>query len=149
MTKSFSKGTKNASIFESTAPYDNVYQGHYPRWLFVCSAGLLRSPTGASLAVKRNINARSCGSSVDYALTPVSANLISWAQKIIFVEYGCYTETLYLFKDYDEILEKLRDSTKYTILEIPDDYEYLDPKLILYFKKQLFDKYDTIYCNLS
>ncbi len=42
----FEAGTKNAEIFKTTAPYNNYSQGSAPRWLFVCSAGLLRSPTG-------------------------------------------------------------------------------------------------------
>jgi len=46
----FETGTKNAEIFKTTAPYNNYSQGSAPRWLFVCSAGLLRSPTGAALA---------------------------------------------------------------------------------------------------
>jgi len=68
----FEAGTKNAEIFNTTAPYNNYNQGSTPRWLFVCSAGLLRSPTGAALAVKKGINARSCGSALDYALIPIS-----------------------------------------------------------------------------
>ena len=49
----FETGTKNAEIFKTTAPYNNHSQGSAPRWLFVCSAGLLRSPTGAALAVRK------------------------------------------------------------------------------------------------
>jgi predicted protein tyrosine phosphatase len=144
MNKHFKQGTRNASIFNTTAPYANSYQGSYPRWLFVCSAGLLRSPTAASLAAKRNINARSCGSSIDYALVPISANLVMWAEKIVFVDYECYVEALDVFKDdCEEVLAKLRNSECYEILEIPDVYEYLGPELILHLKKQLFNKYDT------
>lgn len=44
--------TLTDKIFQLTTPYDNPYQGKTPRWLFVCSAGLLRSPTGAAVAIK-------------------------------------------------------------------------------------------------
>ena len=77
MTTEFAQGTKNAAIFRTNAPYSNPYQGRAPRWLFVCSAGLLRSPTGAAMAIERGINARSCGSNFNYALIPCSANLIN------------------------------------------------------------------------
>ena len=82
----FELGTKNAEIFQTTTPYNNHSQGSAPRWLFVCSAGLLRSPTGAALAIRKGLNARSCGSAIDYALIPVSANLIMWAEKIVFID---------------------------------------------------------------
>ena len=95
----FETGTKNDAIFKTTAPYSNHYQGSDPRWLFVCSAGLLRSPTGAALAIRKGINARSCGSEVDLALIPISANLVMWAQKIVFVNKENYQESLELFKD--------------------------------------------------
>ena len=55
--REFAAGTKNDAIFKTSAPYNNPYQTDRPRWLFVCSAGLLRSPTGAAMAIQRGINA--------------------------------------------------------------------------------------------
>lgn len=136
-TQPFQEGTKNAEIFSTTAPYDNFYQGSDPRWLFVCSAGLLRSPTGARLAGLRGINARSCGSAVGWALIPISANLINWAQKIVFVCSDNYYESLDLFKDVDDLHYQL--VTKSVVLDIPDQYEYMEPDLIEQFNMQLFD----------
>lgn len=135
----FREGTKNAHIFSTTAPYNNPYQGTDPCWLFVCSAGLLRSPTGARLAGLHNINARSCGSAIKYALIPISANLINWADKIVFVCKENYEEALSLFDQ--ETLEHLHYQivTKSVVLNIPDQYEYMHPELIEHFNKELFN----------
>jgi predicted protein tyrosine phosphatase len=131
----FETGTKNAEIFNTTTPYSNHYQGSAPRWLFVCSAGLLRSPTGAALAIKKGLNARSCGSAVEYALIPISANLIMWAEKIVFVNEENYNESLELFKDHQMLHSLL--VTRALVLNIPDMYEYNDPELIIEFERQI------------
>jgi predicted protein tyrosine phosphatase len=131
----FESGTKNAEIFNTTAPYNNYSQGSAPRWLFVCSAGLLRSPTGAALAIRKGLNARSCGSAVDYALIPISANLIMWAQKIVFVHEENYHEALELFADYQMLHHLL--TTRSLVLNIPDVYNYNDTELVIEFEKQI------------
>ena len=131
----FETGTKNAEIFKTTAPYSNHYQGSDPRWLFVCSAGLLRSPTGAALAIRKGINARACGSMVDLALIPISANLIVWAQKIVFVNEENYNESLELFKDHQRLHNLL--IIRSLVLDIPDMYEYNDHEVIIEFEKQI------------
>ena len=131
----FEAGTKNAEIFNTTAPYNNYNQGSDPRWLFVCSAGLLRSPTGAALAIRKGLNARSCGSAVDYALIPISANLIMWAQKIVFVSEENYQEALELFKDHEMLSHLI--VVRSLVLDIPDIYNYNDPDLIIEFEKQI------------
>jgi len=131
----FETGTKNAEIFKTTAPYNNHSQGSAPRWLFVCSAGLLRSPTGATLAIRKGLNARSCGSAVDYALIPISANLIMWAEKIVFVNEENYHESLQLFKDYQMLHNLL--TVRSLVLDIPDIYNYNDRDLIIEFEKQI------------
>ena len=134
----FADGTKNAAIFETTSPFDNEEQGNYPRWLFVCSAGLLRSPTGAAVAIKHGINARSAGSATHYALIPVSANLIEWAHKIIFVNDQNYRQTLHIFEK-DPILQK-QIRSKSIVLDIPDVYNYNEDALVAEFEQQLFNK---------
>jgi predicted protein tyrosine phosphatase len=131
----FEAGTKNAEIFKTTAPYSNHYQGSDPRWLFVCSAGLLRSPTGAALAIRKGINARACGSMVDLALIPISANLIMWAQKIVFVSEENYHESLELFRDHQRLHNLI--TMRALVLDIPDMYEYNDHEIIIEFEKQI------------
>jgi predicted protein tyrosine phosphatase len=131
----FQEGTKNAAIFETSAPYNNPYQGNCPRWLFVCSAGLLRSPTGAALAIKRGINARSCGSNFNYALIPCSANLINWADKIIFVNKENLWQLEENFLGHDYLLSEIE--RKAIVLNIPDNFEYMDPELVSEFESQI------------
>ena len=133
--KEFSKGTKNAAIFETNAPYNNPFQGPSDRWLFVCSAGLLRSPTGAAIAIKHGINARSCGSNFNYALIPCSANLINWADKIIFLNEENLAQLEYNYIGHDYLLNMIEH--KKVVLDIPDSYEYMDPKLVEMFETQL------------
>jgi predicted protein tyrosine phosphatase len=131
----FETGTKNAEIFLTTAPYNNYHQGSAPRWLFVCSAGLLRSPTGAALAIRKGLNARSCGSAIDYALIPLSANLIMWAEKIVFVSEENYHESLELFKDHQRLHSLL--TLRSLVLDIPDIYNYNESDLVIEFEKQI------------
>jgi predicted protein tyrosine phosphatase len=135
LQNNFEQGTKNAEIFNTTAPYSNTYQGSDPRWLFVCSAGLLRSPTGAALAVRKGINARSCGSDQHYALIPLSANLIMWAEKIVFVSSYNHYEATQTFQYHDHLLHWIED--KALVLNIPDKFNYNHPDLIAEFEKQI------------
>jgi predicted protein tyrosine phosphatase len=131
----FAENTKNAEIFKTTAPYNNTYQGTDPRWLFVCTAGLLRSPTGAALAIRKGLNARSCGSDIDYALIPISANLIMWAEKIVFVNEDNYLDALALFDEHEMLRNLL--VMRAIVLDIPDIYNYNNPELIAEFEKQI------------
>jgi len=131
----FEQGTKNAEIFNTTAPYNNYNQGSAPRWLFVCSAGLLRSPTGAALAIRKGLNARSCGSAIDYALIPLSANLIMWAEKIVFVSEENYHESLELFKNHQRLHALL--TLRSLVLDIPDIFNYNESDLVIEFEKQI------------
>jgi len=132
----FQTGTKNDAIFKTNAPYANQYQGKSPRWLFVCSAGLLRSPTGAALAVKRGINARSCGSNFSYALIPCSANLINWAEKIVFVNKENLWQLESNFVGMPDLLAQI--DQKQVVLNIPDNFEYMDKELQGFFEQELF-----------
>lgn len=119
--------TLTKSIFELTCPYANTYQGTRKRFLFVCSAGMLRSPTAAAVATRLGHNARSCGSS-PYALIPLTANLIAWADKIYFVNEENYAEAKDNFSNHSVSLEEL--ATKSTVWDIPDIYEYMHPDLV-------------------
>jgi predicted protein tyrosine phosphatase len=114
-------------IFNCTAPYNNPYQGNPTRLLFVCSAGLLRSPTGAHVGALRGYNTRSCGSHNDYALIPLSANLIMWARHIIFVNRENHIRAMEVFSGtgYED---DIRD--KAIVLDIPDRYEAFSNPLV-------------------
>jgi len=138
----FAEGTKNAAIFNTNAPYNNPYQTTAPRWLFVCSAGLLRSPTGAALANQRGINARSCGSNFNYALIPCSANLINWADKIVFVNKENLWQLEDNFLGHKDLLEQIEQ--KQIVLNIPDNFEYMDPQLQQIYEQELFQPYGPV-----
>lgn len=142
MTNEFAQGTKNAAIFTTNAPYKNPYQGNASRWLFVCSAGLLRSPTGATMAAQRGINARSCGSNFNYALVPCSANLINWADKIVFVNRENLWQLEDNFLGHKDLLEQIEQ--KQIVLNIPDNFEYMDPQLQQIYKDELFEPYGPV-----
>lgn len=113
--------SKSAQIFNLTAPYKNQYQGAALRVLFVCTVGMLRSPTAAAVAYKEfGWNTRSCGVD-EVALIPLSVNLIMWADHIVFMDSDSYKDALKAFAgvDYDEdIVAKGR------ILNIDDEYDY-------------------------
>jgi len=120
--------TKTAALLELTAPYDNPFQGKAPRILFVCSVGLLRSPTAAAFFSERGYNTRACGSMVGCALIPISANLVEWAHQICFMTHENKQETLALFHEDTVTQEVIRG--KSVVLNITDDYEYNQPELI-------------------
>jgi predicted protein tyrosine phosphatase len=124
---------KTEQLFELTAPYNNPYQGTDIKLLFVCSAGLLRSATGANYYAKRGYNTRNCGTH-KYALIPLSVNLIAWADTIIFVNEENHLVAMETFQpsDWDATIKE-----KAVVLDIPDQYEYNHPALIEHFEKQM------------
>jgi protein-tyrosine phosphatase len=124
---------KTDEIFQLTAPYANPYQGSTKRLLFVCSAGLLRSATAANLYANKGYNTRSAGSHV-YALIPISANLIYWADKIFFVNEENYLAATEKFEG-DKINDVLQ--SKCVTLDIPDRFSYNDPELVKCLEDQI------------
>lgn len=135
--------TKTEEIFELTAPYNNEYQGTDPRVLFVCSAGLLRSATAANLFAKKGWNTRGCGSE-EYALIPISFNLIAWADRIYFVNSYNYKNTLSKFEAHAETEGAVRLLKKKSkVLDIEDSYDYNNPKLIKILEKQIEEDLET------
>lgn len=124
---------KTDEIFLLSAPYDNPNQGTDKRLLFVCSAGLLRSATGANLYAKKGHNTRNCGTH-EYALIPLSVNLIAWADNIIFVNGDNYKKALNVFEG-DDMVHMLIE--KSYVLNIPDIFAYNDPMLIRFLEEQI------------
>jgi predicted protein tyrosine phosphatase len=129
---------KTEQIFNLSAPFDNPYQSPRTKILFVCSAGLLRSPTGAAVGIQRGYNTRSCGT-LQCALIPLSVNLIEWAEFIVFVNKENYTDAIRNFEavGYDEDINK-----KKIILSIPDSYNAFDPTLVRLFN-EFFDEWES------
>ncbi|MDJ0779152.1 MAG: phosphotyrosine protein phosphatase [Gammaproteobacteria bacterium] len=91
--------------------------------LFVCSENRLRSPTAEEVFSKyEGINAIGAGTNND-AFTPVSGDLIAWAD-IIFVMERAHRNKV--SRKYKQLLKDKR----LICLDIPDDYERMDPCLI-------------------
>ena len=62
------------------------WEGTAPRVLFVCAAGLLRAPTAALVMAREyGWNTRAAGV-MDYALIPVTPQLLAWAERVIVME---------------------------------------------------------------
>lgn len=116
---------KTLAIYSLTAPYNNPYQGNDVRVVFCCSVGMLRSATASKLATR--FNARCCGTS-SLALIPLSVNLITWADKIVFMNPKNLDEAKRTFRNRKEVLARL--DIRGVVWDIPDTYEYMDPKLV-------------------
>lgn len=114
----------------------NPYQGDFKRVLCVCSAGLLRSPTLAWVLSQDpyNFNTRAVGWNHDFALIPVDEAHIKWADQIVFVEPSVERGFLSLLND--EVKERLTRTKELITLNIPDNYEYRDPKLVEIIREQ-------------
>ena len=93
------------------------------RILFVCSENRLRSPTAeAVFAGYDGVEAISAGTNKD-AATPVSGDLIQWADVILFMEK---THRKKISKRFGELLK----DKKLGVLDIPDIYGYMEPVLV-------------------
>lgn len=100
----------------------NKYQGKFKRVLCICSAGLLRSPTAAVVLASEpyNFNTRAAGLDSDFALITVDEVLLNWADEIV-----CMNP-----KQESELVKIAPKGIPVISLEIPDNYEYRNPKLM-------------------
>lgn len=133
--------TKTYQIFSNNCPYNHSCQGPSKRLLFVCTAGLLRSPTCAAEGAKRGYNTRSCGSSVSIALIPISEQLIKWADKIIFMLDENEDKVLKYLKSTNNLELYAEVCSKSIIFGIEDSYNYGEEGLINIINRK-FDKYE-------
>lgn len=91
--------------------------------LFVCSQNRLRSPTAEQVFSGRSdLEVLSAGTNHD-AETPLTHDLVSWAHVIFVMEKTHRTK---LRRKFRESLAK----AKIVCLDIPDDYEFMDPALV-------------------
>jgi len=98
--------------------------------LFVCSENRLRSPTGEIVFSEyEGIEAIGCGTNSD-ADTPLSGDLVEWADIILVMEKSHRNK---VSKKYKELLRE----TKLVCLDIPDNYECMDPDLIRIMKTRV------------
>jgi predicted protein tyrosine phosphatase len=92
-------------------------------YLFVCSQNRLRSPTAEQIfSHRRDIEVASAGTNRD-AETPLSGELIEWADFIIVMERVHRSKIQRHFR-------KELNGKRIICLDIPDEYEFMDPDLI-------------------
>ena len=91
--------------------------------LFVCSENRLRSPTGEAIFSNyEGVKAIGAGTNLD-AETPVSGDLIEWADVIFAMEKSHRAK---ISKKFSPLLKNKR----LVCLDIPDNYEYMQAELI-------------------
>jgi predicted protein tyrosine phosphatase len=98
--------------------------------LFVCSKNRLRSPTAEVVfSAYPGVEAASAGISGD-AETPVSSDLIDWADVVFVMEKR---QRDLLTAKFGSALRKKR----VVVLGIPDRYGYMDPELVRLLKTKV------------
>ncbi|SFV56195.1 cellular communication/signal transduction [hydrothermal vent metagenome] len=91
--------------------------------LFICSKNQWRSPTAEKIYAKDDrVNVRSAGTS-SKARKTVSAKDLEWAEMIFVMEYKHKNR---LKAQFARILQY----KKVIVLDIPDEYHYMDSELI-------------------
>ncbi len=97
--------------------------------LFLCSQNKLRSPTAeAVFAGHPSVEVDSAGLNND-AEVPLSAEQVEWADLILVMEKAHRTR---LNRKFGAALAGKR----VVVLNIPDDYDYMDPALIQLLKQR-------------
>ncbi len=91
--------------------------------LFVCSQNRLRSPTAEQVfSTRPDLEVASAGTNND-AETPLSAELVAWADVIFVMERAHRAKVQKRFR-------RALAGTRMVCLDIPDDYEFMDPALV-------------------
>ncbi len=94
-----------------------------PRLLFVCGKNRWRSPTAEHIfSQDRGVECASAGVGRD-AETPLSAELIEWADLILVMERGHKTKLAARFRSH-------LAGRRVVCLNIPDQYTFMDPALV-------------------
>jgi predicted protein tyrosine phosphatase len=92
-------------------------------FLFVCSQNRLRSPTAEQIfADHPGIEVSSAGTNND-AENPLTAELVEWADTIFVMERAHRNKLQKRFRSSI-------DAQRVICLDIPDDYEFMDPVLV-------------------
>jgi predicted protein tyrosine phosphatase len=103
--------------------------------LFVCSANMLRSPTAeAVFSQYEGIEASSAGTNSD-AETPLSADLIEWADVVVAMEQH---HARFLQERFGYLLRRRRVA----VLGIPDRFDFMEPELVQLLKEKVDPRLD-------
>jgi predicted protein tyrosine phosphatase len=91
--------------------------------LFICSQNRLRSPTAEQVfASHPGVETTSAGLNND-AENPLTSELVSWADLIFVMEKAHRNKLQRKFR-------KELKSARVICLDIPDDFEFMDPQLV-------------------
>ena len=91
--------------------------------LFICSQNKLRSPTAEQVFSRYpGIEAMSAGTNND-AETPLDGELVDWAEMIFVMEKAHLNKLRSRFRNH-------LGGKRVICLDIPDDYDFMDPVLI-------------------
>ena len=100
------------------------------RLLFVCSQNRLRSPTAEQVfSADATVECLSAGTNND-AEVPLSAELVEWADLIFVMEKRHRNKISSKFK-------KHLAGKRIICLDIPDDYDYMQPELVRLLKNKV------------
>ena len=98
--------------------------------LFVCSQNRLRSPTAEQVFAQRDdLEVASAGTNND-AETPLTMELVDWADVIFVMEKTHRTK---MQKRFRAVLK----SKRVVCLDIPDEYDFMDPVLVRLLKAKV------------
>ena len=105
-------------------------QNHMKRVLFVCSQNRLRSPTAEQVFAQHSgLECMSAGTNND-AENPLTVELVEWAEIIFVMEKAHRNKLLSKFK-------RSLTSQRVICLDIPDQYEFMDPTLVKLLKAKI------------
>jgi len=108
-----------------TNQYKTPFEGTTPRWLVVCNGGMVRSATIARVIQdKLGHNTRACGTE-QYALIPLTLNLIHWADHVVFVDQETYQQAKLALRNHSMVLDK-----PFEVWKVPDRYQYMETALV-------------------
>lgn len=91
--------------------------------LFICSRNKWRSPTAEAIFRNDRFNCVRSAGTEPSAIRRINEKDIHWANLIFVMEY----------KHRDRIMEKFAnaiENKKIIVLDIPDEYQFMDPELI-------------------
>jgi predicted protein tyrosine phosphatase len=104
--------------------------------LFICSQNKLRSPTAETMfSEKEGFDVLSAGLNSD-AEIPLTPELVEWAETIFVMQKAQKNK---LQKKFRKNLNRQR----VICLDIPDDYEYMQPELVMILEAKLGNFFKT------
>jgi predicted protein tyrosine phosphatase len=103
---------------------------HLKRLLFICSRNKLRSPTAEQVfATWSNVEVASAGLAAD-AETPVTPDLVEWADIIFVMEKAHRTKLTGKFR-------QSLNGQRIICLNVPDRYDFMEPELVRLFTERV------------